>query len=165
MHTPDELAYLINACRWSVVFASRAPRPLFASPGFHFQLTPAGMPIGFGDAFLSRYEVAKHPPERLLQRLAERSSAPQNGVALCYALDDAGDIHAETEQLPAMLLVYLHLPATATYCRRLLHIDRDARRAVVLPNQVLPFDFRFMPALSASVVHDVDAVASELRVH
>lgn len=165
MHTPDELAHLITACRWSVVFASRAPRPLFASPGFHFQLTPAGLPLGFGDAFLTRYEVAKHPPERLLQRLAEHNNASHNGVALCYALDAQGDIHAEPEQLPAMLLVYLHLPASSTYCRRLLRIDRDARCAHVQPNQVLPFDLRFMPALNARRCGDVDLATSELRVH
>jgi hypothetical protein len=165
MHTPAEFTLLTTACRWGVLFASRAPRPLFASPGFHFRLSAAGLPRGCDDAFLTRYAVAKHPPERFLQRFADRLVDPHGSIALCYALDEEGDLHAMSEQIPAQLLVYLHVPSTATYCRRLLRIDPDARRALVLPDRVLPFDLRFLPALNGRHQTDVDAFHAELRVH
>lgn len=168
MLDPQDFALLTAACRWSVFFASRAPRPLFAAPGFLFQLSPTGLPAALVDPFLSRYEVLKHTPERLLQRTAERSQLRSSGgIVLCYALDEGGDIHAEPEQLPEQLLVYLHLPQSATYGRRLLRIDRSALYALVAPDRLLPFDLRFLPTLTSAAdpSYDAGGAVAELRVH
>jgi|GEM_PF-3248832 len=167
MHDPQELSQLNAACRWSVFFAARAPRPLFAAPGYLFRLSQIGQPATpRSDRFLSRYEALKQAPEQLMQRTVE--SAPlSNGeaVVLCYALNGSGDIHAEPEQLPQQLLVYLHIPSSETYTRRLLCIDPSARQGLVLPDRLLPFDLHFLPDLSASADHDPSLAMSKKRVH
>lgn len=162
-----ELSLLNAACRWSVFFASRAPRPLFAAPAFLFHLTPQGVPARAIDAFLTRYEVVKHAPDHLLQRSsAPRQPTPPSGVVLCYAIDADGDVHAEPEQLPARLLVYLHVPHLDSVSRRLLSINPDARHAHLEPDQVLPFDLRFLPTLSAAgAPPEAPAHSADLRVH
>lgn len=161
-----ELSLLNAACRWSVFFASRAPRPLFAAPAFLFHLSHHGVPTRAIDGFLTRYEAVKHTPDHILQRSVAARSAPCDAVVLCYAIDALGDVHAEPEQLPARLLVYVRLPYTGSVSRRLLSIDPDARHAHIEPDQVLPFDLRFLPTLSAAgVPSDTPLATAELRVH
>lgn len=149
--SPTLSARLLQACRWSSYFLNSSLEPHFAKPAVSFHLINGMVPNDGRSAYIARAVAIKTPPTQLLEERARYAPRGASATVLTYMLGANGDLHSDPDTRPAQILVILQ--DSSGIIRRRVGIKDNGQTLTVLPDQLTPFDFRFMASELAGRAH------------